>query len=211
MLVIFSKFLNLENEKQQRILNAALKEFARKGYDDASTIEIAKEAGISKGLLFHYFHTKRQLFLYLYDYSMKIIKTEYFDLININERDLFTKLRQVLLLKIELIHKLPWVFQFSAITTYTSSEEVRNDLESKKQEMESMGYEKIFENIDESKFQKRVDIEKTKNIIFWAIGGFANKIIEETKGSELTELDYDGMLEEFDAYLEILKKWAYTQ
>lgn len=57
--LLFSKFLNLNPEKQDRILNAALKEFAQKGYQNASTNEIVKEAGISKGLLFHYFNNKR--------------------------------------------------------------------------------------------------------------------------------------------------------
>ena len=50
---MFSKFLNLELEKQDRIINAAIKEFAQKGYDKASTNEIVKEAGISKGLLYN--------------------------------------------------------------------------------------------------------------------------------------------------------------
>ena len=58
---MFSKFLNLD-EKQDRILNAAIKEFAQKGYDSASTNEIVKEAGISKGLLFHYFKIKSSYF-----------------------------------------------------------------------------------------------------------------------------------------------------
>lgn len=50
--VIYPKFINLEAEKRERIINAALKEFAQKGYDKASTNEIIKEAGISKGSLF---------------------------------------------------------------------------------------------------------------------------------------------------------------
>ena len=60
--------MSLSEEKQQRILNAALKEFAQKGYKNASTNQIVKEADISKGLLFHYFKNKKQLFLFLYDY-----------------------------------------------------------------------------------------------------------------------------------------------
>jgi TetR/AcrR family transcriptional regulator len=40
---MFSKFLSLEPERRNAILNAALKEFAKKGFDDASTNVIAKE------------------------------------------------------------------------------------------------------------------------------------------------------------------------
>ena len=49
------KFFDLKKEKQDRMINAALKAFAVNGYKRASTDEIVKDAGISKGLLFHYF------------------------------------------------------------------------------------------------------------------------------------------------------------
>ena len=48
-------------EKQQLIMGAALKLFAEKGYDATSIDKIAKEAGISKGLLYSYFKSKEEL------------------------------------------------------------------------------------------------------------------------------------------------------
>lgn len=48
------KFFDLKKEKQDRMINAALKVFAENGFRRASTDEMVKEAGISKGLLFHY-------------------------------------------------------------------------------------------------------------------------------------------------------------
>ena len=53
------KFYALSEEKQSRILNAAYKVFAMNQYKKAPTSEIAAEAGISKSLLFHYFHNKQ--------------------------------------------------------------------------------------------------------------------------------------------------------
>ncbi|MBA1334943.1 MAG: Transcriptional regulator, AcrR family [Firmicutes bacterium] len=206
---MFSKFLSLEKEKQERILNAALKEFAQKGYDDASTNEIVKEAGISKGLLFHYFNTKKDLFLFLYDYSVEITKTEYYGLINTNERDIFTRLRQIYLLKLEVYHKHPWLFDFTKVAVYTESKEVKAEMESRKKDVLSTGYEKLFENIDVSKFKDGVDVKRAMKIIFWAIGGFGNEILEEVKELELSQVDYDGILSEFDAYLEMLRKCFY--
>lgn len=207
---MFSKFLSLEKEKQERILNAALKEFAQKGYDDASTNEIVKEAGISKGLLFHYFNTKKDLFLFLYDYSVEIIKTEYYGLINTNERDIFTRLRQIYLLKLEVYYKYPWLFDyFTKVAVYTESKEVKADMESRKKDVLSTGYEKLFENIDASKFKDGIDAKRAMKIIFWAIGGFGNEILEEVKELQLNQVDYDGILSEFDAYLEILRQCFY--
>lgn len=57
-------------EKQARIINAAMKEFVKSGYDKASTNKIVKEANISKGSLFNYFHSKKELYLYLIEYGV---------------------------------------------------------------------------------------------------------------------------------------------
>ena len=44
------KFFDLKKEKQDRMINAALKVFALHGYRHACTDDIVKEAAISKGL-----------------------------------------------------------------------------------------------------------------------------------------------------------------
>src|SRR5690625_6479862 len=97
------KILNTEPKKRDVILNAALKEFSLKGFDSASTNVIAKEAGISKGLMFHYINRKKDLFLFLYDYCADRINKEYIDLMNFNEKDIFKRLRKSYILQIELL------------------------------------------------------------------------------------------------------------
>jgi len=44
------------------ILKTAIRLFARHGFDRTSTAAIADEAGVSQGILFHYFKTKEKLF-----------------------------------------------------------------------------------------------------------------------------------------------------
>ncbi|WP_234970565.1 TetR/AcrR family transcriptional regulator [Aedoeadaptatus urinae] len=46
-MIIYSKFNNLKPEKQKQIINAAIKEFVRNGFEKASTNEIVKRANIS--------------------------------------------------------------------------------------------------------------------------------------------------------------------
>ena len=70
------KFFDLKKEKQDRMINASLKIFAMKGYEHASTDDIVREAGISKGLLFHYFINKIGLYSFIYDYSVKYLMLE---------------------------------------------------------------------------------------------------------------------------------------
>src|SRR4051794_4820714 len=47
---------------QQRILEAAFKEFAEKGFAGARVDEIARSAGVNKRMLYHYFGAKEALF-----------------------------------------------------------------------------------------------------------------------------------------------------
>ena len=70
------KFFELKQAKQDRMINAALKIFALSGYRHASTDDIVREAGISKGLLFHYFGSKIGLYSFLFEYSARFMLLE---------------------------------------------------------------------------------------------------------------------------------------
>lgn len=50
-------------QRRESILQAATVLFSRLPYDEVSTTDIAEQAGIARGLLNHYFGTKRQLYL----------------------------------------------------------------------------------------------------------------------------------------------------
>ena len=48
---------------RQRILEAALEEFSQKGYEAASLSNVCAEKGISKGIIYHHFKDKDELYL----------------------------------------------------------------------------------------------------------------------------------------------------
>jgi AcrR family transcriptional regulator len=50
-----------QEEKRRRLLQAAVRVFARKGYHAARIGDIAEEAGVAYGLLYHYFPSKEEL------------------------------------------------------------------------------------------------------------------------------------------------------
>lgn len=49
------------SEKEQKILNSAIKIFNEKGFSAATTNEIAKNAGIAEGTIFRYYKTKKDI------------------------------------------------------------------------------------------------------------------------------------------------------
>jgi TetR/AcrR family transcriptional regulator, fatty acid metabolism regulator protein len=52
---------NGQEEKRRRLLEAAVRVFARKGYHAARIGDIAEEAGVAYGLLYHYFSSKEEV------------------------------------------------------------------------------------------------------------------------------------------------------
>jgi AcrR family transcriptional regulator len=51
------------DERRRQILACARMLFSERSYDAVSTSDIAREAGVARGLLHHYFGTKRELYL----------------------------------------------------------------------------------------------------------------------------------------------------
>jgi len=201
--------MSLETERRDAIMNAALREFASKGFDEASTNVIAKESGISKPLMFHYVNNKKDFFIFLYDYCLDIVNQEYFDQINSHEKDIFERLRQTCLLKIQLLKKYPWIFDFIRVAVFTDSEVVKEEVEKRRKMVEASSFERFYGDIDTSGFRSGLDIEKAKQLIFWAVSGYANQILEQFKSLDIKEFDFDKIRTEFDGYLDELRKTYY--
>lgn len=66
----FDTFEKLPADKKELILSAGIREFSRRSYKDASTDTITKTCQISKGILFHYFGSKKMYYLYCLEKSM---------------------------------------------------------------------------------------------------------------------------------------------
>ena len=59
-----------DTARSRAILSTASRLFAEKGYANATTSEIAREAGVAEGTLYHHFGSKDGIFLTLFDETM---------------------------------------------------------------------------------------------------------------------------------------------
>jgi TetR/AcrR family transcriptional regulator len=207
--IMFSKFLNLDEEKQDRIINAAIKEFAQKGFDNASTNEIVKEAGISKGLLFHYFQNKKLLYLFLYEHMLQIFLDRMLERINWDEKDIFIRYRQIAILKFELFQIYPDMFNFIKSIYSEASPNVKMDLNHKGKELFESSFSKLFSDIDLSKFKKGIDIQKAISVINWTLEGFAYQQQEKALSISFEQIEIEKTIAEMDEYMEILRNTFY--
>jgi AcrR family transcriptional regulator len=90
-----STFDKIDEEKRARILDAALAEFSSRGFNAANINTIAKNAGISIGSMYTYFHSKEDLFLTVLDSGYAVIE-ESLRQIDLMNGSIFDKLEQIL-------------------------------------------------------------------------------------------------------------------
>lgn len=202
-----AKLFYLDPQRRDSLLNAALKEFSLQGYDNASTNVIAKEAGFSKALMFHYVGSKQELFLFTYDYFNELLDKEYYSKMDYSIKDIFERLRTSYLLQIELIKQYPRIFDFNKLSAKTKSDEINKALEER--ESVKKTYD-IFDMIDISKFRTDLDAEKCKQFILWANIGFTNQILDSIRNSKDQKPDCDYIIATLDDYFTELRKVFYA-
>jgi TetR/AcrR family transcriptional regulator len=206
---MFAKFLQLEPEKQVRIINAAAKEFAQKGYKNASTNEMVKEAGISKGILFHYFNNKKDLYLFLFDHFADMLMEKFNENTDWRAMDLFDRYRHMAVLKMGLFHMYPEMFSFTKNVFREEAPEIKPEIEERKRRFTESGYKDLFKDIDLTGFREGIDVQKALQIIFWTMEGFAYKQQEMARNLKFDQIDRDELFKELDDYIGILRKSFY--
>lgn len=205
------KFKSLDEEKQQKILDASLKEFAEHGYERASTNRIVKEAGIGKGMLFYYFNSKQDLYEYLAEYSLDYMVEKYFDRVDVREPDFIERLKLTAQVKLEAQTENKNVFNFLGTFMLSADLELPPHIQKKYEDMQARGSAMLYEGIDVTLFRNDVDVEKAFKLIRWSIEGYQNELLQRLKGQNMASIDFDPYWEEFYEYLEILKKSFYKE
>ncbi|MEN2768926.1 TetR/AcrR family transcriptional regulator [Ornithinibacillus xuwenensis] len=202
-------FYNLKPDKREKIIHAALQEFAENGYEQASTNNIVKNAGIGKGMLFYYFKNKKELYLYLIDYSLAIITNEFLGKIDTNEPDFIERLRQIAKIKMAYNQDYPNILGFLANVYIQEEIELPENLTKRYEEIINLRHSVMYENIDTSLFREDVDREKAYQLIGWSIEGYQNNLMKQFKHQNVTTTNMDPYWDEFYDYLKILKTIFY--
>jgi AcrR family transcriptional regulator len=73
-----TQFREIREEKKSLLMDVALRQFASEGYHNTTISKIARQAGISKGLIYNYFESKEELLSEIISKSFDEI-AKYFD------------------------------------------------------------------------------------------------------------------------------------
>lgn len=200
------RFKELPEEKQLSILKAATEVFAKYEYKKASTDLIAAKAGVSKGLLFYYFHNKKDLYLTVYEYVKQIITEGVADARLLEITDFFELLSYATMKKIRILTENPYIVEFSVRAFYSDKEEVFGDLKIKSREGIEQNYNQYFRKIDYQKFKENVNPSEIFRMMVWMIDGY---IHERQMKNEPLCLEEIGR--EFAGWTEMFKQITYKE
>lgn len=199
-----SKFFDLKKEKQDRIINAALKVFALQGYRHGSTDDIIREAGISKGLLFHYFGSKVGVYRFIYDYSVRYMNLELRSTVNPKEKDLFAVKKQVECARMHAMKGYPYMQQFLNRSLSEDSYEALLSVEEKKNSLEET-YAAIDRQTDYSTLPPGVDGAKLRKVLDFIVKGLMAERFQDAS------FQPDMLYEEICDYMDMLKMALYRE
>jgi len=104
-------FENLPDEKRERVLAEATREFADHGYHQASVNRIVGRLGIAKGSLFKYFGNKEKLFEYLFGHAVSQFKKPLKEIRDTSDSDFFERIEKSFLASGAFIDAHPYIYR----------------------------------------------------------------------------------------------------
>jgi TetR/AcrR family transcriptional regulator len=199
------KFFILSKEKQNLIINAGFRVFAENTYIKSPMSEIAREANISKALLFHYFKNKKELYLYLYDYAMNMIMEMARREVTVNERDFFEIFLKSVKYKCELTKEHPYLSRFIMKPYYEADADLADELKEKNINVANTSIHAILNRVDRNKFKDEVDVEQLINIVIWCGEGYMKENYKDL------EMNIDKVEKGYERIIDFFRKSSYKE
>lgn len=149
----------LPDDRRARILDAALNEFSARGFEAASTNAIAERAGVAKGLLFHHFGNKEELFVAVFKSVVEQLVSMVFGSEEELPADLFARLYHLSLLKLRFFQQAPAAYEFVTAARTECPKSVRARIDQAQQELMAKGWAKFMAGIDASKLRPGITLQ----------------------------------------------------
>lgn len=192
------KFFDLPRAKQDKMINGAIEIFAKNGFKHASTDDMVKATGVSKGLWFHYFGSKQGLYIFVYEYSVKYMILELSAVIDENENDFFELIKQIEYAKFKVCRS----YRYMTMFLENASKETDEEILEKISESRNVLNERVSQIIKKSiikNIEDKSKSDKIKKMMNYAINGIVkDKIYSNT--------NLENIHHEVKTYIELFKE-----
>ena len=182
------------------IINGAMKCFSIHGYEKASMADIAKEAGVSKALLFHYFETKKKLFLYLWNLTAEKTRESLVASDVEGDKDFFSVMEKGLKAKMDLARSWPWMAIFAVKAWYEDDPEVSPDITKSTDPYAKVTGETLRQLYPDTDFRDDLDIGVMYKDMYYMSEGYLWHEMQRGK------IDPNKMEEEYMAFVKLWRK-----
>lgn len=194
----------LPPERQEAVMRAAVEGFGRHDYQGASTAEIARRAGMSKGLLFFYFRNKGALYVRTLEYLMGrvvewVVDDDFYAIDDFFELMLYAGER-----KVAALDRWPWALEFSVRAFYADHRDIRDVMAKWTSNQVDVLFDRFFVNVDFSRFRDDVDPREVLDMLIMLGDGYLHQRL-----SSRERLDLDAFVAAYRQWCEILRGWAY--
>lgn len=191
-------------ERQETIMRASIEGFGRHDYKGASTEEIARRAGMSKGLLFFYFRNKSSLYVRTLDYLMEravdwVVDDEFRAI-----DDFFDLLEYAGAQKLALMGRWPWVFGFSLRAFYADHRDIRETVAKWMTRQVDILYDQFMANVDFTRFRDGVDPREVLDMLIMMGDGYLHQHL-----SSREPIDVAAFQAAYHQWCAIMRHWAY--
>ena len=166
------KFFALPVEKQEAIINAGFRVFSQNSYKKSPMSEIADAAGISKSLLFHYFHNKKELYLFLWEKCGRITIESLEKSGCYYQKDLFDSMYKGMKAKIEIMRLYPDLGNFVVKAFNEKDSVISQDIQKSIVKNASFKTNEKLVNLDPEQFISGLDLEMMYQDMYWASAGY---------------------------------------
>lgn len=166
------RFFSLPEQKRQAIINAGYRVFSQNSYKNSPMSEIADAAGISKSLLFHYFHNKKELYLFLWDTCARMT-IEYLTRYDCyGQKDLFESMERGMQAKMEIIKQYPDMAAFTIKAFYEKDPDICAAVQESYHKYFGLKANSTLLNLDPEQFIPALDIQMMYQDMYWASEGY---------------------------------------
>lgn len=181
------KFFDLKREKQDKIFNSGFSAFACNGYRHASTDEIVSTAGISKGLLFHYFSSKSLFYASLYNYGTSYALLDLHSQFREGKSmDFFELERQFLTVETRLLSRYPYLLLFlDSIHLETDPDALQAIQKEKEADPSTVGdfYQQLEDAADYSAYLRIDSKENFASMLRYVKTGVMREVLPHGEGA----------------------------
>ena len=185
-------------------MRAAIEGFDRHEYQRVRTADIAQRAGMSKGLLFFYFHNKGTLYARTLSYLTErvvewVVDEDFYAIDDFFELMLYAGER-----KMATLGKWPWAFEFALRAFYADHRDIRDIMAHWTSRQVDALFDQFFKHVDFSRFRDDVKPRDVVDMLIMLGDGYLHQHL-----SSREPIDVAAFQAAYHQWCAIMRHWAY--